>query len=163
MADDREQAARLAVLAAGPAAARRPELLALALRAKAGWGYDATFMVRFEAVMRDTLADPELTFIVAESDGVLVGFASVAPSRDPAWLEDLWVDPGQQGTGLGTALLEAAAAIASTHGATALECESDPNAEPFYVSRGARRVAVHPSSLDERRMLPTMRLDLTGP
>ena len=162
MADDREQGARLTMLDAGQAIDRRLELLALALRAKAGWGYDAAFMERFGEVMRGSLADPELVVIVAEDGDGLVGFASVAPSRDPAWLEDLWVDPGQQGTGLGTALLEAAAAIASAHGATALDCESDPNAEPFYVSRGARRVAVHPSSLDGRRMLPTMRLDLTG-
>ena len=153
---------RLSRLGGAQVEGRRPELLALALRAKAGWGYDAAFMARFEAVMRGSLVDPDLVFIVAEADDALVGFASVAPTRDPAWLEDLWVDPGRQGAGLGTALLAAVAALARAHGATALECESDPNAEPFYVSRGARRVAVHPSSLDERRMLPTMRLDLTA-
>lgn len=163
MADDREQDARLTVLDAGQAVDRRLELLALALRAKAGWGYDAAFMERFGEVMRGSLADPELVVIVAEDGDGLVGFASVAPARDPAWLEDLWVEPGRQGGGLGTALLYAAVNLARGAGATALEWESDPNAEPFYLARGARRTALHASTLDERRLLPTMRLDLAGP
>lgn len=162
MADDRRRIVPVRLVDPREAADRHEELLGLALRAKAGWAYDEGFLQSFEAMMRVSLADPTLTFVVAQEAEVIVGFASAALAKDPAWLEDLWVEPARQGSGFGTALLDAVIDLARAQGASALEWESDPNAEAFYVARGARRVSLHPSSLDSGRLLPRMRLDLGG-
>ena len=44
------------------------------------------------------------------------------------------------GQGIGTALLDAAIAHCRSFGLSQLTIDSDPNAEPFYAARGARRV-----------------------
>ena len=59
--------------------------------------------------------------LVAEIDGAGVGFASLSPYRDrPAYntsVEDsVYVDPGQQGAGVGSRLLEALIEVARDHG-----------------------------------------------
>ncbi|WP_069262586.1 GNAT family N-acetyltransferase [Paraburkholderia nodosa] len=81
----------------------------------------------------DGLADalfgtrPAAEALVAEDAGRIVGYAlffhnySTFLSRRGLYLEDLYVQPSQRGTGLGTAMLRALAAIAVERGCARFE------------------------------------------
>jgi len=135
---------------------------ALALRSKAHWGYDADFLA---ACRQDLTIRPEwcdgVRLVVAEQDRVLLGYARVAGEPPVGELAGLFVDPSAIGRGVGGLLLRHAVAIAARLGMTALEIDSDPNAEPFYRHAGAVRTGESPSTVDPTRLLP--RLELAVP
>jgi GNAT superfamily N-acetyltransferase len=143
-------------------AAEAAAISALALRSKAHWGYDPAFL---EACRDDLTIRPEwcdgLRLVVAEQDGVLLGYARVAGEPPVGELAGLFVDPAAIGHGVGGLLLRHAVRIAAGLGMTALEIESDPNAEPFYRHAGAVRTGESASTVDPTRLLP--RLELAVP
>ena len=65
-------------------------------------------------------------------------------------LHGLYVDPDQQGQGVGKRLLNAAAVAAREQGCDGLLVKAQPDAEDFFRSRGLRQLAV----LDEARDYP---------
>lgn len=136
-----------------------PLLTEIALAAKAHWGYDAAFMARAAPELR---IRPEqiagAPFSVFEDEGRLVGFYGLGGQAPVIALDYLFVTPERIGTGVGRALWEHAVATARAAGAVAIELESEPNAEGFYRSRGARKVGVVTSSLG--RALPLLRFEL---
>lgn len=146
------------------------ELAALGTRSKGVWGYDEAFMERFGSQMGPWLAeftagmrgDDGRLVLVAEDDDAIVGFAVLEQTdpEKPAWLEDLWIEPHRMRGGIGGALLRAALDAAGAAGRTALEFESDPNAEGFYVRMGAVRIGEQASDFQAGRMLPVMRFEL---
>ncbi|MFC8732317.1 acetyltransferase [Luteimicrobium sp. NPDC057192] len=72
---------------------------------------------------------PQVGLVVAERDGVVVGFAGTAGDR----LEMLFVDDAERGRGIGTALLEHVVGL----GVTAVDVnEQNPQAVAFYRRRG---------------------------
>jgi GNAT superfamily N-acetyltransferase len=92
---------------------------------------------------------------VAERDGTLVGFCAVNPAAAPPELDALFVEPDAMGAGVGRALLAQARAAAAAHGIAELAIDADPQAEPFYLREGARRVGdVHSASTG--RVLPRL-------
>jgi GNAT superfamily N-acetyltransferase len=118
----------------------------LALRAKAHWGYDEAFMERARPEL--VVADDDLPrTLVAERDGAPAGFATLDPRARE--LVALFVAPEAMGAGVGKALLAAAREAA---GGRELLIESDPNAEPFYLAQGARRVGERVSTSTGRRL-----------
>lgn len=151
---------RVRLLAADEARSRTDELLALARRAKATWGYDEAFLDRFVAEQMGPFDGPGSVVVVAEEADALIGFAMMADRGDVAWMEDLWVDPAHQRSGIGAALIAAVCDLARSWGSAAVELESDPNAEPFYVAQGAVRVGVRLSALRPGVELPQMRIVL---
>ena len=136
-----------------------PTISALALRSKGHWGYDPAFL---DACRDDLTIDPAwcdgVRLVVAEEAGTLLGYALVAGGPPVGELAGLFVDPSAIGRGVGGLLLRHAVAIA---GMTALEIDSDPNAEPFYRHAGAVRTGESPSTVDPTRLLP--RLELAVP
>lgn len=75
------------------------------------------------ALEADLFADPpRVECRVAERDGRLVGYAlyyftySSFRTRPGAWLEDLYVEPAERGTGTGRALLAEVARVALARG-----------------------------------------------
>ena len=148
------------VRAARPAEAEA--ISALALRSKAHWGYDPAFL---EACREDLTIDPAwcdgVRLIVAEQAGTLLGYARVAGEPPVGELAGLFVDPAAIGQGVGGLLLRHSVRIAAGLGMTALEIESDPNAEPFYLHAGAVRTGASASTVDPSRLLP--RLELAVP
>jgi GNAT superfamily N-acetyltransferase len=139
-----------------------PVLLSLAVRSKASWGYDADFMAAFATLEAGVLEQPDLLILLAEAGDRVDGFATLDLGPERCWLEDLFVDPGWFGRGVGTRLWQAACATAANAGGDALEWESDPNAEGFYLRLGARRTRLRPSTIDRGRQLPQMRIELPG-
>jgi GNAT superfamily N-acetyltransferase len=136
-------------------------LTALALRAKAAWGYSDEFMARVRDEMTIGPADIERDRVeVVEIDGQVVGFYRLQRRATTAWLEDLFVEPDLMASGWGRTLLERACQVAREWGAAELELESDPHAEAFYLHLGARRVGLAESRAVPGRQLPVMRLSL---
>lgn len=138
-----------------------PVLSALAMRSKAHWGYDEAFM----DACRDLLTvDPAQCdgeqILVAESDGMIAGFASVTGTPPNGELSDLWVDPVRMGSGVGRSLLNAARDLAKSRGFRDLTIDSDPNAEPFYRHMGAIPIGYARSTVDPDRLLPLLRLEV---
>jgi GNAT superfamily N-acetyltransferase len=132
---------------------------ALALRSKGHWGYDAAFL---EACRDDLTIDPAwcdgTRLVVAEEDGVLLGYARVAGEPPVGELAGLFVDPAAMGRGVGGLLLRHAAGIAADLGMHTLEIDSDPYAEPFYRHAGAVRTGEAVSTVDPDRRLPHLTL-----
>ncbi len=80
-------------------------------------------------MLRDGLfgAAPQASVVLAEVDGVPVGFASyfrtysTALGRPGIWLDDLYVDEAARGRGIGTAVLRYLARLAQTSGCGRIE------------------------------------------
>jgi ribosomal protein S18 acetylase RimI-like enzyme len=144
------------------AAGLAPVLTALCRRSKASWGYPPELLDRWANDLRIEPGDiVDDTVLVAETehDG-LVGFARVAQRTDHTQLKDLWVEPAAFRMGVGRSLWAAAIAVASDLAFDELRFAADPNAEPFYVHLGARRIGMLPSEIVNGRTLPLMAFDL---
>ena len=138
------------------------ELTRIAHEAKRHWGYPE----RWIELWRDDLTlTPEFIagneVYLAEDGGEALGCCALVAGT-PSWaLEHFWVRPAAMGKGLGRRLFEHARAVAETAGASVLEIDSDPNAEPFYLKMGAVRVGEVRSQVDgQPRVHPLLRLPL---
>ncbi|MFM8354766.1 MAG: GNAT family N-acetyltransferase [Gammaproteobacteria bacterium] len=134
---------------------------AIALAAKAHWGYSTEQLQAWDADLRvrqESLACWPIC--VAELDGRPIGFAQLATDRHPWELEALWVRPDHMGKGVGKALVLWASRVAAANGQAELAIDSDPNAANFYRAQGARLVGVVPApiSCDPLRVRPQLRL-----
>jgi GNAT superfamily N-acetyltransferase len=137
------------------------ELSDLALRSKAVHGYSPEFL---EACREELTITParlaDETILVAEQSGRRLGFVAVTVENDSAELTDLFVEPDQRGSGVGSLLLETAVETARSAGAIRLEIEADPHAEDWYRKRGAERIGETPSGSIPGRTLPVLELRL---
>jgi GNAT superfamily N-acetyltransferase len=143
-----------------------PDLSHLARRSKAYWGYDSeqldlweqdgSFSVPPEACATELVG-------VAEDESSLIGFYRLSGHAPIGKLSDLWVAPEAIGTGLGKELAHRAMERARDLGFTALNINSEPNAEGFYTHLGATRVGELPAPLagEPDRVLPTMILRIS--
>jgi ribosomal protein S18 acetylase RimI-like enzyme len=100
-------------------------------------------------VWTDRLTNPRPTdhTIVADSDGVIVGFAHTALDDDPAWgalLDNLHVANAMARGGIGARLLAETAAVVVEHspdsGLYLWVLERNAAAQAFYERMGGRRV-----------------------
>lgn len=145
--------------------ARRGEtaaLSALALRSKAHWGYDATFMARCRAELTVTAAMMERGLArVAECQGIVVGFIVFDPvEQHRAELHMLFVEPEAIGRGIGRRLVEAGFAELARRGVHVVDVTADPNALAFYQACGFVATGSEPSGSIPGRMLPRLRCPL---
>ncbi|MCA9876599.1 MAG: GNAT family N-acetyltransferase [Thermomicrobiales bacterium] len=137
----------------------------LALRSKGHWGYDTAFL---EACRSDLTLTPgditaSATFVCEDETGIL-GFSRVVLLDErTAELDALFVDPAAMGKGVGRQLWERALRAARELGARDLVLQSDPHAEGFYRSRGARRIGEAASAVMPGRTLPLMHVTLRAP
>lgn len=137
------------------------DLTRLAIRSKRAWGYDDDFMNR---VMPDMVVHPfylvEEHGIVAEEDGIPIGYAIVRVDANGAFLRDLFIEPNRFRQGIGAALFEEAVRFARDRGARSMTLGGDPNAVGFYQRMGMRQTGSEPSIAGNGRMLPIMAMDL---
>ncbi|MEX0368652.1 MAG: GNAT family N-acetyltransferase [Ruegeria sp.] len=133
----------------------------LALRSKAHWGYDASFMA---ACVSPFTFEPDdfdrMEIAVIDGPTGPAAFAALEYEGTTAHLDKAFVDPSAMGQGLGRRLMTWAAERARAAGATHILIESDPFAEAFYAAMGARTIGSVPSEAIPGRRLPLMRLDL---
>ena len=123
-------------------------LSALALEAKAHWGYSSETIETWRDQLRISSADvaSKPTFVGA-INGDVAGFYSLAPSEHAWELDNLWVSPQYMHRGVGRALLAHALEVAFRGGASSVTVDADPNAEAFYLSCGATRSGEVPAPI----------------
>jgi N-acetylglutamate synthase-like GNAT family acetyltransferase len=79
---------------------------------------------------------------VAESNGAIVGFATIEPRPDgQSELDALFVDPDMQRHGIGRSLVARCAEIAKSRSCTSLYVIGNPHAEKFYRVCGFEQIA----------------------
>ena len=138
-----------------------PALTGLAMRSKALWGYDESFMamcleemtVRPEAIEAGEVWVAEDT---AEETRCILGLLELVPEGRSTEVRMIFVEPGLVRSGIGRALWRHAEARARAHGAARLALDADPNAVPFYERMGMRIVGESPSGSIPGRTLPRM-------
>ena len=137
-----------------------PALTHIAHTSKRHWGYPE----RWIELWRDALTiTPEYIsaepVFAARVNGEPCGFYGLLHKPDELWLEHLWVLPAHMGRGIGGALVAHAKETAFAQGASLLKIESDPNAEDFYLRRGAERIGQRISEIEgHQRVLPLLML-----
>lgn len=139
-----------------------PLLSELALRSKGYWDYDSEFL---EACRASLTVTPEYisscTTYLIEEQGQVRGFYGLrALEKRAAELTYLFIAPEAIGNGYGKGLWSHMVAIARQGGFERVLIESDPNAEPFYLARGARRIGEAPSEVLPDRMLPLLEFSM---
>jgi GNAT superfamily N-acetyltransferase len=132
----------------------------LAMRSKASWGYDNDFMARASSELRITEEDIRArpVYVWLEEDRPLA-FYALLPDPPEVELDLFFVEPEAQRRGIGRQLFKHAVAEAARNGWTVMVIQSDPYAEPFYLSCGAIR-AGESRSPSTGRMLPLLRYPL---
>jgi len=123
-------------------------LSALALKAKAYWGYsaDAIESWRQELSVSSDAITSRPTFVAAVGDEI-AGFYSLVPSNHSWKLDHLWVLPQFMDRGIGRALVAHALETAVRGGASCVTVDADPNAESFYLACGADRCGEVPAPI----------------
>ncbi|MFD2169773.1 GNAT family N-acetyltransferase [Tumebacillus lipolyticus] len=133
------------------------QLSDLSFRSKAHWGYSEEFM---EACRQDLTITPaylsEVHVFVAEDEGEIKGFFGLEREEDRCLLNYLFVLPAAIGQGYGRALWCKMMEVAKELGVRTVQIHSDPYAEPFYLSMGAKRIGEIKSTVFAGRMLPLM-------
>jgi GNAT superfamily N-acetyltransferase len=133
----------------------------IAHAAKAHWGYSAAQLEQWHDDLTLTTASiRRAPTLVAEIDGAAAGVLQIDDDATPWSLAHLWVSPRHMRRGVGRALLARAAALAAAAGQRVLAIDADPNAEPFYLAAGARRVGAiaAPIAGDPDRVRPQLEL-----
>lgn len=133
-------------------------LTELAMRSKAHWGYDATFMARCReelTVTGEKIRLARYDYRVCVEQDRVVGFHALEwLDNDRASLEALFVEPGDIGKGFGKQLISDAKKRARAHGAGEILIEGDPHADGFYRGVGALKIGRRPSGSIAGRWLP---------
>ena len=107
-------------------------LTALAMRAKASWGYPDDFMSACQPELTMTHAKiAAWTVWVAQSDQTICGMIAlnIQPGSDKAEIEDFFVDPNFHGRGVGATLMSTLLETCLSSGVKAVGLDADPNAE----------------------------------
>lgn len=138
-------------------------LSALALRSKAHWGYNDSFLAacRHEMAIRPG----EMTarrVTVAEVDGTVAGHYTIDGGPPEAELGQLFVEPAHIGRGVGRALWNHAVGTARELDIHTLFVDSDPFAAGFYLVMGATHVGATPSGSIPGRELPRFSFATSG-
>jgi len=113
-------------------------------------------------VIAGLLGQPGMTFLVAETQGHLIGFAQLAARAGhelvscaaPAELKRLYVQEGFTGRGVGRALLRRTESAASVDGADAMWLTAwcgNVRALRFYASQGYSELASIPFAIDDEQ------------
>ncbi|MBL8519283.1 MAG: GNAT family N-acetyltransferase [Betaproteobacteria bacterium] len=138
-------------------------LSALAMQAKAHWGYAAE---QVEAWRTELTLTPESIAAqwtqCAMQEGRCIGVVQVAVAGMTGDLTHLWVDPKAMGQGAGRSMMAATFAHCRAAGVRRLTIDADPHAEAFYARFGARRVGAVPAPIPGQadRVRPQLVIDL---
>ena len=141
------------------------QLNTIAMQAKAHWGYTADQLEGWrESLSTDPPSIEKWPTFIAEDQGNAIGFTQINPDLEVWELISLFVLPAHIGRGIGRALLNEAIAAAKRADKSTLLIDSDPNAEPFYLSCGAVRVGIQraPIQGNSARVRPQLHLSTSA-
>lgn len=135
----------------------------LAHRAKAHWGYPATWMREWDAQLTIIPGYLDLHDVwVAEEAEAIIGMCALE-DRGNRWnLEHVWVEPAAHGRGVGRALVMNALEHARRRHGGVVELLADPFATGFYERLGARHAGDVPAPMPgaHHRTLPKYEFSL---
>lgn len=138
-------------------------LTEIAMRSKAHWGYDRSFMAACRAELTMTPARIlDEVVVVAESDsGEPVGFGSYRRNGgNTVEITNCFVVPEAMGAGVGRRIVSALDASAEAESMAVMLVDSDPQAQVFYERLGFSLIGESPSGSIAGRLLPRLRRDL---
>lgn len=131
-------------------------LTSLAMRSKAYWGYDYSFMrncVEELTVTHDHLNHHTIYLMERKKD--LVGFYVLQEiDSESVEMTFMFVKPELIGLGIGKKLFEHATIQAKSAGFKIMIIQSDPFASPFYEVMGCKKIGVRPSNSINGRKMP---------
>jgi GNAT superfamily N-acetyltransferase len=135
-------------------------LTEIAFAAKRHWGYPESWIEAWREALTITPAYVEQHEVfVATYDGKLIGFYALMGVQSKTELDHLWVLPEMIGKGIGRQLLAHAMERSAAMNVEAIEIDSDPNAEGFYLKAGAKKIGEVISELEGKaRILPRLLL-----
>ncbi len=134
-----------------------PVLTHLAIRSKAHWGYDASFMKACNSeltVTTDQIAE-RATFVF-EEQAVALAFYRIEIEAETADIASFFVDPFELRRGIGTKMWRHLLDLCRQQGTVRITIASDPNAVDFYQSLGAQPIGTVPSESIAGRSLPLL-------
>jgi N-acetylglutamate synthase-like GNAT family acetyltransferase len=135
----------------------------LAHRAKAHWGYPATWMREWDAQLTIIPGYLEMHDVwVADRNGTVIGMCALEDRGNRWSLEHVWVAPSAHGEGIGRTLVMTALHEARRRHRGVVELLADPFASGFYEKLGARRAGDVPAPMPgaRHRTLPKFEFDL---
>ncbi len=136
------------------------KLSELALRSKAIWGYDNSFI---EACRPHIKVDEEYIqnwpVVVVEKNNEVLGFYSLKQIASEKRLDNLWIEPRYMRSGLGRVLFENAVERAKELNWTYFRLAGEPDAVQFYEKMGAKLIGKVESRLGEGLFLPHMEIN----
>ena len=133
----------------------------LALRSKSHWGYPVEFIeaCRQELTLSVEFIIASPVFVLEDGERV-IGFYGLREAASELELLYLFVEPEFVNRGYGKLLWEHAVKMAAKLGFHKISIESDPHAEAFYQSMGARRIGTVNSAVQPGRTLPVLEFSL---
>ncbi|CAG9621256.1 GNAT family N-acetyltransferase [Sutcliffiella rhizosphaerae] len=131
----------------------------LALRSKAYWAYDKTFIeaCREDLTITKHYIENNPTYVLKNKNEML-GFFSFDRKRGK--LDFLYLDPSVIGMGIGKKLWVHVVTTAEGLNMTSFEIDSDPHAEAFYIKMGAKRIGEIESTVFKGRKLPLLKYEV---
>jgi len=133
----------------------------IALDAKSFWNYPEEFMKLWKddlTITSDFIAANLVRCALVES--TVVGFYALIKDDSHFELDHLWILPNYIGEGVDSKLFNDVVTFISNQGGRVLKILSDPNAEKFYLKKGAQRIKLV-SSKPVGRKLPLLELNIT--
>ena len=114
----------------------------LAWRSKSVWPYDLDYLEKSRPVIGVNANYISMwPVLVAEVDGQILGWGSIAEVKNDRWLDNLWIEPAAIKTmGLGRSLFRCLVNEAQGLGWTSFRIAADPYAEGFYLKMGATNI-----------------------
>jgi ribosomal protein S18 acetylase RimI-like enzyme len=135
-------------------------LSAIAILAKAHWGYPSSWLKLWEESLTVTLEQVQNnTIFVCELQGEIVGFIGISAEANRAEIEHLWVLPEFMGRGIGRALFKHALEWCRANAIDKLKVVSEPNAQGFYQALGGKVVGEE-SLIPQPRVLPVLQFSI---
>lgn len=145
------------------AVASQSEILTeISFAAKRYWNYPEEYFEVWKDELTITGAYIEENIVyVAEQDGKIVGYFSIAEVKEAFWageisvqkgfwLEHIFILPDFIGMGIGSELINFAKGLCKENGIEKLFIFSDPNSRGFYDKLRARYIIESPSSIKGR-------------
>lgn len=138
------------------------ELTKLSFRSKAYWDYPDEWLKAWttELTVTTEMIENWIAYLI-EVDKRIVGFWAREPIESEKTSRGLlFIAPEVIGKGYGKLLSEAVLQEAKKRGLRFFTIEADPNAIPFYIKIGGKKIGEQPSLVIPGRMCPIIRFDL---
>ena len=138
------------------ASEQEAELLTkLAIRSEAYWGYDRSYMKKFQSMyaVTEDFISRNPTFVL-EDENEIIGFYGFLINKGETCFEYLFIEPRDIGLGYGKKLWNHAVETGKTLGIKEFVIVTSPQAKEFYLKMGAVQTGEVESLVKKGRMIP---------